>query len=458
MGKRQKKLSHGLAYLIYRLAETALIMPPMWFCYRTGQFIGLICYYLLRRYRNLAEHNVRIAFANEKSVPEMKRLVREHFITVGANFVCSAKLTTVPPNKLNNYVEYEGLELLEENVEKGIPIIYLACHMGAWELLAQINSPVPNVQQSTLYQALSNPYIDAHVLRKRQRTGVKAFDRKDGFNAPMAHLRTGGSLGILVDQNAGYRGVWCPLFGKLASTSNLAPLMAARSGATMFPYFIASLGPSKWKIIISEPLEVSPDETIETSTAKMNLLVEKMITRSPKDWFWLHNRWKTPKTRFLIEKYRRGFCLPKSIKIEDLQPFNILIVAPRSYNHCKISVQTIQIIARGRPDAKITVLGDHSKVWENVNEIQKFIERPKQVDGNQNHNDSILNGTFDVAILFDNSLEAAKEAKGAGIPHIVGYSNDKNGRFIDHQITQENSPDEPAYYNKIAESIGSRIP
>ena len=78
MGKRQKKLSHGLAYLIYRLAETALIMPPMWFCYRTGQLIGLICYYLLRRYRNLAEHNVRIAFANEKSVPEMKRLVREH--------------------------------------------------------------------------------------------------------------------------------------------------------------------------------------------------------------------------------------------------------------------------------------------------------------------------------------------------------------------------------------------
>ena len=147
--------------------------------------------------------------------------------------------------------------------------------MGAWELLAQINSPVPNVQQSTLYQALSNPYIDAHVLRKRQRTGVKAFDRKDGFNAPMAHLRTGGSLGILVEQNAGYQGVWCPLFGKLASTSNLAPLMATRSGATMFPYFVASLGPSKWKIIISEPLDVSPDETIETTTAKMNLLIEK---------------------------------------------------------------------------------------------------------------------------------------------------------------------------------------
>ncbi|MBT7981037.1 MAG: hypothetical protein HN584_00605 [Akkermansiaceae bacterium] len=456
MDKRQKKLSHGLAYLAYRLAEAALTIPPMWFCYRTGQLIGLICYFVLKRYRNLAEHNISIAFANKKSVPEIKQLVREHFITVGANFVCSAKFATISPKKINNYIEYEGLELLEENAEKEIPIIYIACHMGAWELLAQIGSLAPNVKQSTLYQALSNPYIDAHVLQKRKRTGIKAFDRKDGFNAPMAHLRSGGSLGILVDQNAGYRGIWCPLFGKLASTSNLAPLMAARSGATMFPYFVITLGPSKWKVIVSEPLEVSADEAIEMTTAKMNLLVEKMVNRSPKDWFWLHNRWKTPKTRFLIEKYRRGFCLPPNIKIDELQPFNILIIAPQSEDHCKISVQTVQLIAGGRPDTKITVLGNHPKVWEDVSEINTFIARPEIVK--EPNKDSISDQNFAVAILFDNSLQAAKEAKRAGAPHIVGYSNNENSRFIDHKITQENSPDEPAYYNKIAECIGSRMP
>jgi len=456
MGKRQKKLSHGLAYLAYRLAEAALTIPPMWFCYRTGQLVGLVCYFALKRYRNLAEHNISIAFANKKSVPEIKQLVREHFITVGANFVCSAKFATISPKKINNYIEYEGLELLKENAEKEIPIIYIACHMGAWELLAQIGSLAPNVKQSTLYQALSNPYIDAHVLRKRKRTGIKAFDRKDGFNAPMAHLRSGGSLGILVDQNAGYRGIWCPLFSKLASTSNLAPLMAARSGATMFPYFVITLGPSKWKVIVSEPLEVSADETIEMTTARMNLEVEKMVNRSPKDWFWLHNRWKTPKTRFLIEKYRRGFCLPPNIKIDELNPFNILIIAPRSEDHAKISVQTIRLIAGGRPDAKITVLGNHSKVWKDVTEIKTFIERPELVK--EPNTDSISDQNFAVAILFDHSLQAAKEAKRAGVPHIVGYSNDENARFIDHKITQENSPDEPAYYNKIAENIGSRTP
>jgi heptosyltransferase-2 len=458
MGKRQNKPSHVLAYIAYRLAETALTVPPMWVCYRTGQFIGLICYYLLKRYRSLAENNVRIAFGKTKSEPEIKQLVKEHFITVGANFVCSAKLTTVSPKKLNNYIEYEGKELLQENAEKGIPIIYLVCHMGAWELLAQLESPANDVKQSTLYQALSNPYIDAHVLRKRKRTGLIAFDRKDGFNGPMAHLRTGGSLGILVDQNAGYRGVWCPLFGKLASTSNLAPLMAARSGATMFPYFVITVSPSKWKIIISEPLEVSPGETIEMTTARMNLEVEKMISRSPKDWFWVHNRWKTPKTRFLIEKYRRGFCLPPKIKIEDLQSFNILIIAPRSNDHCKISLQTVRIIARGRPDAKITILGNDSKVWENVPEIQKCIERPNLAKAHNGNAGPIGNQNFDVAILFDSSLEAALEAKRAGIPHIIGYSDNENSRFINHKISQEDSPDEPAYYNRIAESIGSRIP
>ena len=84
MGKRQKKLSHGLAYLGYRLAETALTIPPMWFCYRTGQLIGLICYYLLKRYRTLAEHNVSIAFSNEKSVHDTSRMSKY--------FVCGALL------------------------------------------------------------------------------------------------------------------------------------------------------------------------------------------------------------------------------------------------------------------------------------------------------------------------------------------------------------------------------
>ena len=119
-------------------------------------------------------------------------------------------------------------------------------------------------------------------------------------------------------------------------------------------------------------------------------------------------------------------------------------------------MQTIRLIAGGRPDAKITVLGNHSKVWKDVTEIKTFIERPELVK--EPNNDSISDQNFAVAILFDHSLQAAKEAKRAGVPHIVGYSNDENARFIDHKITQENSPDEPAYYNKIAENIGSRTP
>ena len=147
---------------------------------------------------------------------------------------------------------------------------------------------------------------------------------------------------------------------------------------------------------------------------------------------------------------------PPNIKIDELNPFNILIIAPRSEDHAKISVQTIRLIAGGRPDAKITVLGNHSKVWKDVTEIKTFIERPELVK--EPNNDSISDQNFAVAILFDHSLQAAKEAKRAGVPHIVGYSNDENARFIDHKITQENSPDEPAYYNKIAENIGSRTP
>jgi lauroyl/myristoyl acyltransferase len=79
-------------------------------------------------------------------------------------------------------------------------------------------------QAASIYQPLRNPYLNALVLRRREKLGYKLFDRQEGFNGPISHVREMGMLGILVDQHAGYHGLWCPFFDRLASTTNIVAL------------------------------------------------------------------------------------------------------------------------------------------------------------------------------------------------------------------------------------------
>ena len=53
-------------------------------------------------------------------------------------------------------------------------------------------------------------------------------------------------------------------------------------------------------------------------TAQINLVLERQINTAPPDWFWVHNRWKTPRPKFLLATYRRGVVLPPEVPPEEL--------------------------------------------------------------------------------------------------------------------------------------------
>ncbi|OUU89009.1 MAG: hypothetical protein CBC36_04070 [Verrucomicrobiaceae bacterium TMED76] len=456
MGKRHQTLVDWLTYILFRLAESILLIAPMKLCFWVGSISGTLLYFLLKRYRELAIRNIRIAFGEELSPCEERRLARLHFATLASNFLCSLKFGTLPSKKLANFIEYDGVQHLIHNEKEKIPIIYVTPHMGAWELLAQIDSIVPTMKRGALYRALSNKLIDKHVLQRRETRGLKAFDRNDGFHIPIKHLKEGGTLGIMVDQSAAHKGVWCPLFGKLASTSNLAPLLAKKTGATMFPYFLSTVKPAKWKVSILEPFLINEGEKISETTARMNQLVEKMVRHSPKDWFWLHNRWKTLKPKFLIGNHKRGYHIPSDFNLDNLKKFKILILTPKTKKICEASVPAIEIIAKGRPDAEVTVLCDHghADIWTDNKNQFGIIEKS---DWTSTLRKVITESEFDVAIMFNLSNEDAINLQSCGLPHIVGCKSKETIQNLDHIIENSYSEDELNYYLHIAECVGAKI-
>ena len=472
--KRQKQ--HGsaflksagqvLAYAGYRGVEFLISLTPIGIVFPFGRLLGLLAFYSLHTYRRLAVRNLTIAFGDEKDPGEIRQLAREHFCALGANLLCSIKMSTMPVEAIADRVTITGIENAEHAAASGKGLIYAICHMGCWEALAQTPALSPGMPPATLYQRLSNAKLDAHILKKRGRWGFKLFDRKDGFYEPVAHVRANGALGILADQHAGDGGVWCPFFGRLASTSNLAALISIRTGAPICAIGLKTTGKARWELAIGAPFHPQdyPDEDASTLTARINLCLEAVIRESPRDWFWVHNRWKTPKPNFLVSRYKRGICLPPDISESDLKPFRILVRSPNWLGDACMAIPAVRAIKRGRPDAVITVLtlDKIADVWKAVPEVDAIITKePKdgvfKVARTLKQQPGVI---FDVAILLPNSLRSAAEAWIAGIDRIAGYAG-HHRRWLLNQIIPERGigPVEHhgRHYLRMAQRIGASV-
>ena len=424
-------------YLFYRAALAVVSAMPLRALDGIGETLGLLHWILLGKYRRLARHNLEIAFGSEKSKSELRRLTRRHFQRLGANLLCSMKVGAMPLEKVADAVAIENGDVIHQELRAGKPVVLVLSHMGSWEIFPQVfmkhfgYAPI-----GTVYQSLGNRHINADIERKRARAGVKLFDRKDGFQKTIAHLRSGGLVGILSDQHAGDQGLWTPFFGRLASATPLGGLLAKRTHAAVVAAAVFADGPGKWRMVFTPRFD-SLGDSVETITAKANEVIAKQIRQAPEDWFWVHNRWKTPKPNFLLREYKRGVFVPNETA---LQPFRILIRATNWLGDSVISVAAVRAIKRGRPDAQVTVATsvNLAPVWKLIPEVDHVLPLP---------NKSLFatarllkkQKPFDVAILFPNSLRSALELWLAKIPRRVGYRGHSRAWLLNQIVSEPNS-------------------
>jgi len=454
-----------LVFLVYRALESLTALSPLWACWIGGSSAGWWAYWFLPAYRKIVSRNLEIALGDELSARERRRLAHRHFVALGRNIFCSMKISFMRPARAEKLVRYEGQDTAYQIASEGKGGIAAISHMGPWELLSQIQSFGPGVKKSTLYQPLANPFLNRHIVDSRSQGGMILFDRRKGFYGPMKHLREGGGLGVLVDQNAGNSGVWCPLFGRLASTTNLPALLATRTEAPIVPIGILPDGFCRWRIVYGDVIRShdanGEEKPTSQLTAEVNLAIEKMIRRAPEEWFWVHNRWRTPQPAFLVEGYRRGVAYPEGMTQEDLKPFRILVRSPNWLGDACMSVPAVRAIKQGRPDAHVTVLCNEgiADLWEAVMHVDDVIPKPKKASVGKVRGLIRMWADFDAGVLLTNSLRTALEMKAAGIPHIVGHPGHNRLKFLHDHVPPRRLKGPPQHhareYMRLAAYIGA---
>ena len=453
-------MADRLVYRIVLVAAGIVRRLPLSVCFVLGQAVGASVWLLLPGYRRLARENLSRAFAGEKSSFEIRALTFKHFTTLGANAVSAFKIPAVPQAEIQRIAVIERLDRIRANIANGRPVVLAINHIGNWELYAQLVFQVPEARFGTVYQSLRNTLVDDLVNRDRRRLGVATFDRKKGFHAAISLLREPGIVGVLVDQNAGDAGLWTPFFNRLSSTSPLATTLAMRTNAAVIPAAIYTAGFAKWRVVLSEEIPWRPDQP-EKLTAEINTALERQIRESPQDWFWVHNRWKTPWPNFLTATAKRGTSIPPGAK--NLQPFRIVLRSPNWLGDAVMCFQAARAFKTSRPDVRLAVLAPDklAGLWRRIPEVDEVIGISRR--------DSVfsvagkLRGRFDAAVLFPNSFRSALEVRLAGIPRRVGFEGHFRKALLDQLIPPpKKKPRQPEHhadrYWRIAARCGAVIP
>src|SRR3984893_9183270 len=446
-----------IVYLIYRVVGWLLGRFPLSWVFRLGQTVGWLGYNFLGGYRRLAWANIQIAFP-DWTHEEVQRCAKRHFKELVANLLCSFVLLEKPWDEVRKHLDVSNFERAVERINGAESVIWTINHIGNWELFVFCAKLVRPGKHGVIYRALPNRYLDAHIRRARESTGLQLIERQHGLSQSTHILKGGGMLAILVDQHAGDKGVWTPFFNRLASTTSLPAILATKTRAELLPVAIFTVGPAQRLL---EACEFIPKRgtSIEELTYRINRALEFFIIRRPSDWFWVHQRWKIPSPKFLLREYKRGVYVPKNC--DPLKPFRVLVRSSNWLGDAVMTTPALRRVKRGRPDVRLTVL-TRSKLadfWRLVPEVDELIT----IDPG----DSIfrvaskIRGRFEVAILFPNSVRSALEIWLAGIPRRVGYARPWRNFFLNQFIPEPSFPaplqHQSDHYLRIMDRIGANL-
>jgi Kdo2-lipid IVA lauroyltransferase/acyltransferase len=260
--------------------------------------LGRVFYGLDRHHRRVALDNLARAFGNEKSADERRAIARRTCENICRMVFEICWALRLKDQALSSHFTLSGLHHYRRALAQGKGAILFTGHFGNWELMPIVCHMV-RISVTVVYRPLDAAFIDQFIKESRSRFGAVPIPTRTGAMRRLyVALRRGHTVGMLVDQNEGWRqGVYADLFGQRACSNPGIAILALKSGAPIVPFFMIRQG-DRFHAELGPPLPLvrSGDATkdVETIVQQCNNALEAHIRRYPDQWFWVHQRWKTP--------------------------------------------------------------------------------------------------------------------------------------------------------------------
>ncbi len=298
MARRRKRRPPALAvYLLVRIVLCIIQSLPLRMCYRVAAFIGWLAYRLDRRHRAVALANLQMAFGERLTDDQRERIVRHvyrHFASVIVDMAFIVR--KLHERNWRRYITLRGQEEVVRLLLSDRPVILQSGHFGNWEIAGYVFG-LFGFRPYSVARTLDNPYLERLLRSFRVRTGQRIIYKRGAFDKVDAVLRSGGTIAILNDQDAGCRGLFVDFFGRPASTHKGPALLALEHRAPVVLGYALRLGDGL-QYEMGTAAIVDPNDSLREQnpvrdlTQRVAHALERAVRLAPDQYLWLHRRWK----------------------------------------------------------------------------------------------------------------------------------------------------------------------
>lgn len=259
--------------------------------------LGALSFRLLKDPRQKTINNLTLVYGKEKTAAEIEAMGLRVFKMIGKN--TADVFRSVNMKELGDFkkvVEVVGEENLKEALASKKGVIVLSAHVGAFEMIGTYLA-LMDLRPQIIGKQLKDPKLNALMMENRSRRGAEAIERgKDNLKV-VRNLKSGGVVGMLIDQDTTVKSVFVDFMGIPAATPVGAALFALRTGAKVVPMGMCLGADLQQHLTIYPPLEMvsTGNEELDliTNTQMLSKASERLIQKDPLQWVWMHERWKT---------------------------------------------------------------------------------------------------------------------------------------------------------------------
>ena len=268
---------------------------------RLGRALGPLLWRLLPKRRRVVEANLALCFPALDAAARTA-LARENLAQTGMGLFEFLRAWWGRVSDDSPRYTLEGLQHLEALRAQGRGVLLVSAHFVHLELCARLLCR--HVPVAGMYRPHGDAAMEWAVKAGRLRYASAMFTREE-LRPALKHLKAGGILWFAPDQES-RRGdsVFVPFFGRPAWSLTSTHQLARLSGAAVCPFFHERLPDGSYRLEVQAPLADFPTSDATADTARVMAALEAMIRRTPSQYLWLHQRFKTQPESERGEAYR----------------------------------------------------------------------------------------------------------------------------------------------------------
>lgn len=305
-----RRIIHLAVYFLVRVVIAVVQALPLGICERGAELLATLFARVLRLRRQTIHENLQTAFPdwNARQRDVICWQMWRHL------FLMTAEIAHTPRKvHRTNWKRHSQIRQVERFVGTllgGRPLVLISAHFGNFELGGYLMG-LFGFPTYTVARQLDNRFLDKFVNDFRGRTGQFMLPKRGSREQIQRVMERGGILTLLGDQAAGDKACWVEFFGRPASTHKAVALFSLGNEAPAMVSYARRLdAPLHYEVGPEAIVDPRSDEFVFNSVPALAQwytdCLERIIRRSPEQYWWLHRRWKGNPPARVLKRFAAG--------------------------------------------------------------------------------------------------------------------------------------------------------